>query len=262
MTTTAYLAAALAFLFSVVACPFYIRFSRRLRFGQHIRLDGPQKHMEKAGTPTMGGIVFLSAFLLTSLVFFPRDPLFWVVVAVIFAVALLGFLDDYQKVVKRRSLGLRAREKLLGQLFFSLFFYFILLRMGHSTVVEIPFTYFQVDMGHFYLVLIFLMVIGASNAVNLTDGIDGLAAGTAILALLAFLIIASIQGQGEVVFLCASFIGSLFGFLIHNLHPARVFMGDVGSLPLGTILALVAILLKQNFYWSLSGGFLSSRQSP
>ncbi len=254
MAGTIYLAAALAFVICLAAYPFYIRFSKRLRFGQQIRLDGPQKHLEKAGTPTMGGIVFLVAFLITSVIFLPRDPLSWAALIVIFAVALLGFADDFQKVVKHRSLGLRARHKILGHLVFSFIFYLVLLHFGHATAVMIPFSAMQVEIGHFYLLLIFFMVTGASNSVNLTDGIDGLAAGTAILSLLAFLIIASLQGQHGAAYLCASLIGACTGFLIYNIHPARVFMGDVGSLSLGAALALVAVLLKTELLLVVIGG--------
>lgn len=254
MTLPVYSAAFVAFLLSVIICPIFINYFRRRRYGQQIRKDGPRGHFYKAGTPTMGGIVFLLSLFITTFFFAPKTLLLLLTLFMIFSSAFLGFVDDYQKVVQRRSLGLRAREKLLGQFIFALLFSFVLLLSGHSTVVDIPFTAIQVDFGVFYPLLIFVMVIGFSNAVNLTDGIDGLAGGTAILALLAFLILASLQGLEEITYVCGALIGACFGFLIFNLHPARIFMGDVGSLSLGTALATVAILTKAEFSLLIIGG--------
>jgi phospho-N-acetylmuramoyl-pentapeptide-transferase len=249
-----YQTAAVAFFLSVIICPLYISFSRRQRYGQQVRSDGPRRHFSKTGTPTMGGLVFLFSFLVTTLLFAPKTPRFFLVLLLIFSSAFLGFVDDYQKVVHRRSLGIRAREKLLAQFVFALIFYFTLLILGHSTLVAIPFTSLQVDLGLFYPLLIFVVMIGFSNAVNLTDGIDGLAGGTAILALLALLFLASLQGMQDLVFLSSALIGACFGFLIFNLHPARIFMGDVGSLSLGTALAVVGILVKAELTLVIIGG--------
>lgn len=177
MTLPVYSAAFVAFLLSVIICPIFIRYFRRRRYGQQVRKDGPRGHFYKAGTPTMGGIVFLLSLFITTFFFAPKTLLLLLTLFMIFSSAFLGFIDDYQKVVQRRSLGLRAREKLLGQFIFTLIFSFVLLLSGHSTVVDIPFTAIQVDFGVFYPLLIFVMVIGFSNAVNLTDGIDGLAGG-------------------------------------------------------------------------------------
>ncbi len=254
MSLAIYQTAIVAFFLSVIICPLYIRFSRRQRYGQQIRLDGPRRHFRKAGTPTMGGLVFLFSFLFTILLFAPKTPRLFLALLLTFSSAFLGFMDDYQKVVHRRSLGIRAREKLLAQFVFALFFYFVLLALGHSTLVTIPFTSLQVDLGLFYPLLIFVIIIGFSNAVNLTDGIDGLAGGTAILALLALLFLASLQGMQDLVYFCSALLGACFGFLIFNLHPARIFMGDVGSLSLGTALAVVGILTKAEFTLVIIGG--------
>lgn len=254
MSIAIYQAAAFAFLLSVIICPLYIRFSRRLRYGQQVRLDGPRRHLRKAGTPTMGGLVFLFSLLVTFLLFAPKTPGLFLVLLLTFSSAFLGFMDDYQKVVHRRSLGIRARDKLLAQFIFALLFYFFLLALGHSTSVAVPFTSLQVDLGIFYPLLIFLIIIGFSNAVNLTDGIDGLAGGAAILALLALLFLASVQGMQDLVYFCSALIGACFGFLIFNLHPARIFMGDVGSLSLGTALAVVGILVKAELTLVIIGG--------
>ncbi|MGI6317193.1 MAG: phospho-N-acetylmuramoyl-pentapeptide-transferase [Firmicutes bacterium] len=249
-----YFVAIIAFFLSIIICPVYIGFSRRQQYGQQVRSDGPRRHYRKAGTPTMGGIVFLLSFLIVTVIFAPKTPLLFLALFITLGNAFLGFIDDYQKVVRRRSLGLRAREKLLGQFIFALLFYFVLALSGHSTVVNIPFFALQLDFGLFYPFLIFILMIGFSNAVNLTDGIDGLAGGTAIVALLAFLFIASVQGIQEIVYFCGTLVGACFGFLVFNLHPARVFMGDVGSLSLGTALAVVAVLTKAEFSLIIIGG--------
>lgn len=249
-----YFVAIIAFLISLLLCPFFIFFSHRRQFGQQIRADGPKRHFKKAGTPTMGGLVFLLSLVLASIFFVPKTPLFFLVLFITLASALLGFIDDYHKVVNRRSLGLKARYKLLGQLLFTLIISIFLLNQGHSTLVEIPFSRLGVDLGYFYPLLIFMMISGTSNGVNLTDGIDGLAGGAAILALLAFLFLASWQGLQELVYFCGILVGACFGFLIYNLHPAKIFMGDVGSLSLGTALALVAILTKAELLLIIIGG--------
>ncbi len=254
MSLSVYLAAMVSFFLSLIICPFYIYFNRRQRYGQQIREDGPRRHLKKAGTPTMGGLVFLASLVLTSIFFAPKTPLFILALSMTLVSALLGFLDDYQKVVNRRSLGLKARHKLLGQLAIALIIYFFLLRYGHSTLVRVPFSSLEIDFGYFYPLLIFIIVSGFSNGVNLTDGIDGLAGGSAILALLALLFLASWQGLEELVYFCGILVGACFGFLIYNLHPARVFMGDVGSLSLGTALAVVAILTKSEFLIVVIGG--------
>ncbi|MEW5921833.1 MAG: phospho-N-acetylmuramoyl-pentapeptide-transferase [Bacillota bacterium] len=247
----AYITALMAFSLCLILCPLYIRFSP---FGQQIRLDGPGRHFRKAGTPTMGGVVFLLSSMLILLFFVPMTPLLLATLLITLVGGFLGFVDDYRKVARHRSLGLKARHKLAGQLIFSLLFYFVLIGYGHSTVVNIPFSGMQVDFGYLYPLLIFIMIIGTANGVNLTDGIDGLAGGTAILALLAFLTLASQQGLSGLVYFCAIMIGAVFGFLIFNLHPARVFMGDVGSLSLGTALAVVAILTKAELSLVIIGG--------
>lgn len=249
-----YVLAFAAFILSVIISPFYIRFSRLKQFGQQVRLDGPQRHYLKAGTPTMGGIVFLLSLLIPLLLGAEKTPFLILALGITLSSALLGFLDDFRKVVRRTSLGLKAREKLMGQFVFSLVFYLVLMFNGHSTTVDIPFSTIQIDLGLTYPLLIFIMIAAASNAVNLTDGIDGLAGGTSIIAFLAFLLLASLQGMQDIVLFCGTMIGAIFGFLIFNLHPAKVFMGDVGSLSLGAALAAAAILTKAELYLVIIGG--------
>ncbi|HHU76658.1 MAG TPA: phospho-N-acetylmuramoyl-pentapeptide-transferase [Firmicutes bacterium] len=254
MTSQVYVLAFTAFILSVVFSPIYIRFSRSKQFGQQVRSDGPRRHFHKAGTPTMGGIVILFSLLISLFFGVEKTPFLILAVGITLTSAFLGFLDDYRKVVRRTSLGLKAREKLAGQFVFSVVFYLVLLYLGHSTVVDIPFSTLQIDFGLAYPLLIFLMIVAASNAVNLTDGIDGLAGGTSIIAFLAFLLLASMQGLQDMALFCGTMIGAIFGFLIFNLHPARVFMGDVGSLSLGAALAAAAILTKAEFYLAIIGG--------
>ncbi len=245
---------ALSFIISVIICPVYIRYSRRLQFSQHVREDGPKRHMSKTGTPTMGGIVFVLAASISLFIVEPRLGLFiFMCLLVTVGNGLIGFLDDYGKVLRGASLGLRARSKLLGQIIITASLMFFIYQTGHPTTIDIPFTDLSYEMGYLYSVLLFLMILGTTNAVNLTDGIDGLAAGTSIIALMAFLILASIKGLPEIALFCGALVGACFGFLLFNLHPARLFMGDVGSLSLGGALAVVAVLTKNELFLVIIG---------
>ncbi len=244
-----------AFLAGIILAPLFIRLFRQLDLGQQIREDGPRKHFKKAGTPTMGGVIFLLSFLPPVLIFAPQTMPLYLAVLMTFGNGLVGFFDDYLKVVRKQSLGLKARSKLLGQLLLVVLFFVAWRGLGGSTALEIPFTAAAVDLGDmgyfFFLVLFFL---GTTNAVNLTDGIDGLAAGTAILAFLAYTILANAQESVALAQFGAAMIGGVFAFLIYNLHPARVFMGDVGSLALGGALASMAVLTKTELYLVIIGG--------
>jgi phospho-N-acetylmuramoyl-pentapeptide-transferase len=244
-----------AFAISVVVCPFLIKLLRRLQFGQQVRDDGPTRHRFKAGTPTAGGVVFLLATAAALL--WPGggwSPLLGAVLLVTLGNGLIGWLDDYAKIAKARSLGLKARNKLLGQFVIAAVFAGLLALSGrYDPVVGIPFTGAALDLQLFYPLFIFLFIIGFSNAVNLTDGIDGLATGTAIITLLAFLYIASQLGMPEIARFCGALVGGCFGFLVYNLHPARIFMGDVGSLALGGALAAVAVLTKTELTLVITG---------
>jgi len=202
----------------------------------------------------MGGLVFLFSFVISLLFITDKTPILILAVVVTLCYALLGFIDDFRKVVRKTSLGLRAREKLIGQFVFSVLFCVILLYYGHSTAVSIPFTSLQVDFGWTYPILVMIMIAGFSNAVNLTDGVDGLAGGTSIIAFGALLLLASSQGFSDMAGFCGALCGAVLGFLIFNLHPAKVFMGDVGSLALGAALAAAAILIKAEFYLLIIGG--------
>ena len=243
-----------AFVLSLIVCPFYIYFSRRLNFRQQVRQDGPFSHLKKRGTPTMGGIVFLFAFLVPLLLMVGKTPYLIMAVLITLCCAFLGFIDDYHKVLHGSSLGLKARAKLGGQLTISLIFCAVLLYYGHSTVVNIPFTAGEVDLGLFYPVLMFFIIIGTTNAVNLTDGLDGLAGGTSVIALIVITVIAVLRGMPDMAAFCGVLAGAVAGFLIFNFHPAKVFMGDVGSLALGAALGAAAIVVKAEFYLIIAGG--------
>ncbi|NLZ28406.1 MAG: phospho-N-acetylmuramoyl-pentapeptide-transferase [Firmicutes bacterium] len=244
----------LSLIISVVVCPLYIYYAKRRQFRQNVREDGPQRHLSKTGTPTMGGIVFLVAATISLFIVQPRSgPLIHVCLLMVIGNAAIGFLDDYGKVVRGQSLGLKARTKLTGQFLVAALLIIYLYQTGHPTTLEIPFTCISLETGWFYPFVVLVMVMGATNAANLTDGIDGLAAGTSIIALMAFLIIASMRGLPEIALFCGAMIGATFGFLIFNLHPARLFMGDVGSLALGGSLAVVAILTKCELHLIIIG---------
>lgn len=232
-------------LVSLILSPIFIIYSKRLQFRQHIREDGPQKHLSKAGTPTMGGVVFILAGIIP--IFFLKQDLgliFYLCLLVTLGNAFIGWLDDYGKIRRGASLGLKARSKIIGQIAITVLAMFFLQQIGHPLTIEVPFTNITWELGFFYPVLLFFIIAGTTNAVNLTDGIDGLAAGTSIIALMAFSIIAAMEGLEEVALFCGGLIGACFGFLVFNLHPAKIFMGDVGSLALGGALAIVAVITK------------------
>ncbi|NLN06464.1 MAG: phospho-N-acetylmuramoyl-pentapeptide-transferase [Firmicutes bacterium] len=247
--------ALIAFLIGLVLAPVFIKLLRRLSFGQQIREEGPRRHYKKAGTPTMGGVIFLAAALPAILLFAPRNLPLLLVLFLMLGNGLIGFVDDYLKVVKKQSLGLKARSKLFGQFLTVLVFYVAWRYAGPAdTVLQVPFTDWMLDLGVLYPFFLLFFVFGFTNAVNLTDGVDGLAGGTAILALLAYLLIAVRQEASSLSHYCAAMIGAVFAFLIYNLHPARVFMGDVGSLSLGGALAALAVLTKTELYLLIIGG--------
>ncbi len=244
----------LSFVVGIIISPFFIAAFRKLHFGQQIRDEGPRRHLNKAGTPTMGGVVFLLASLPVVMLYASRTTLLYLAVLLTVGNGLIGFADDFLKVALKRSLGLRARSKIIGQTIIVIIFFLIWRNLGFDTVVAIPLTEYRFDLGIYYLPFLLLFVIGTTNAVNLTDGIDGLAAGAAILALLAYLLISVMQGAAELAQFSAALIGGTFAFLIFNLHPARVFMGDVGSLSLGGALAALAILTKTELFLVIIGG--------
>ncbi|SDY76085.1 phospho-N-acetylmuramoyl-pentapeptide-transferase [Evansella caseinilytica] len=248
----------LSFLIAVLISPIFIPFLRRLKFGQSIRDEGPESHQKKSGTPTMGGIMILFAIVVSTFImvgqFHSVDVEIWLLLFVTVGFGLLGFLDDFIKVSKKRNLGLTSKQKFLGQVFISVIVYVVLLQTGLSTAISIPGTSYSLELGWMYLPLIVIILVGASNAVNLTDGLDGLVAGTSAIAFGAFAIIAYSVSMYTVSLFSVAVVGAVLGFLVYNAHPAKVFMGDTGSLALGGAIAMIAILTKMELMLIVIGG--------
>ncbi|MFC7784462.1 MULTISPECIES: phospho-N-acetylmuramoyl-pentapeptide-transferase [unclassified Rossellomorea] len=248
----------MAFLITVLLAPIFIPFLRRLKFGQSIRDEGPQSHMKKTGTPTMGGIVFLVSIVITTFVMTGKysepGPETYLMILVTVGFGLLGFLDDFIKVVMKRNLGLTSKQKLLGQIVISVIFYLIFKQNDFPTTVSIPLTDFSFELGWFYCLFIIFWLVGFSNAVNLTDGLDGLVSGTSAIAFGALAVLAWNQSQYDVAIFGVAVVGAVLGFLVFNAHPAKVFMGDTGSLALGGAIATIAILTKLEIILILIGG--------
>jgi phospho-N-acetylmuramoyl-pentapeptide-transferase len=243
-----------SFVLAVLFGPLFIPLLRKLKFGQQVRVDGPESHLKKTGTPTMGGIIILVALTLSFLKFADNGPEYWALLTACLGFGLVGFLDDYIKIVFKRSLGLTAKQKLFGQLLFSAIFCYFLYRMDHSTIVGVPGTNWSIDLGWSYYLLVVIMFLGSTNAVNFTDGVDGLLSGTSALAFGAFAVIALEATQPQAAVFSAAVVGAVLGFLVYNAHPAKIFMGDTGSLGLGGGIAAVAILTKTELLLVVIGG--------
>jgi phospho-N-acetylmuramoyl-pentapeptide-transferase len=244
-----------ALLICIFLSPKFIEFLRKREFGQQIREDGPQGHHVKAGTPTMGGVLI---FLAVSVPFLILSNYEWRslgVFGVAIACALLGFADDYIKLVRRRSLGLRARTKLGVTIAISLALWFVAEHEAHlAPTLRLRFVDYQIDLGPLYPLLIYFVVAGTTSAVNLTDGLDGLAAGCAAIVLLAYIGITFITGDLDMAMLAGCLVGACIGFLWFNAFPATIFMGDTGSLGLGGAIAGLAVMTKTEVLLILLGG--------
>ncbi|MET3698080.1 phospho-N-acetylmuramoyl-pentapeptide-transferase [Bacillus oleivorans] len=248
----------MAFTITVLLSPLFIPFLRRIKFGQSIREEGPKSHQKKSGTPTMGGIIILLSILISTLVmtakFSEISFVTFLLLLVTAGFGLLGFLDDYIKVALKRNLGLTSKQKLFGQILISIIVFWIMKDNGISTEIGIPFTNIEFELGWFYALFIIFWLVGFSNAVNLTDGVDGLLSGTAAIAFGAFAVLAWNQSQMEVAIFSVAVVGAVLGFLVFNAHPAKVFMGDTGSLALGGAIAMISILTKLELLLVLIGG--------
>jgi len=260
-----------ALLISIILGPIFISWLEKLRCGQHIQED-VETHRKKQGTPTMGGVLIVIAMLSSVLLWGDLTNIYlWVTVFVFLSLALLGFVDDFYKVVKARNKGLSAKSKFLVQIIVGSIAMTVLIYMPeYSTKLYVPFfKWLQPDLGWFYLPFAILVIAGASNAVNLTDGLDGLAIGPVVIVaacfalfiyvaghikLAEYLQVAYIPGVGEVSIFCGALIGAGLGFLWFNAYPAQVFMGDVGSLSLGGTLGFLSILSKQELVLIIVGG--------
>ncbi len=234
----------IAFGISVILSPIIIPFLKKLKFGQFVREEGPESHLKKSGTPTMGGLIILFSIVITALFYIKDYP---EIIPVLFATlgfGLVGFLDDYIKVVMKRSMGLKPWQKMLGQLAVTgVFAYYIYAHTDLGTDIMIPFMDKTVDIGWVYFPLMFFVMLGTANGANFTDGLDGLASSVTVLIATFFTIVAIGYGSGVAPITCAT-VGSLLGFLVYNVYPARVFMGDSGPLALGGFVASTAYVLK------------------
>ncbi len=246
-----------AMLITIFLGPKFIEYLRVREFGQHIREDGPQEHHAKAGTPTMGGLIIFVSICVPYLVLSERDAQSLTVFGVALGCAALGFADDYIKIIKRRSLGLSARWKILGQILLALVLWYV---ARHYVGLK-PVLYFRIGGGSLdlgpvlYFVLVFLVLSGTSNGVNLTDGLDGLAAGCCAIVLLAYTAINFVANeQLDLALLSACLVGACVGFLWFNAFPASIFMGDTGSLGLGGAIGALAVMTQTEVLLLIIGG--------
>ncbi len=261
-----------AFLIMLLLGPWFIRQLKQHQIGQVVRDDGPETHLAKKGVPTMGGVLILAAITISSLLWARLDnPLVWLLLFVSLFFGMIGAIDDLQKIKKKSSDGLSAKGKLFLQVFgASVVGLFVLLHPGYDGLLSVPFLKdIQPDLSWFYVVFAIFVIVGASNAVNLTDGLDGLAAGPTVITASVYLIfsylaghailadylqIPYVQGAGELAVFCGAMVGACLGFLWFNAYPAQIFMGDVGSLALGGALGGVAIIIKQEILLAIVGG--------
>jgi len=261
-----------AFFICFLLGPWVIRKLSGMQVGQYIRDDGPQSHLSKAGTPTMGGLLIVFSIVTSVLLWSDLANYFtWIVLLAIIGYGLIGFIDDYLMQIKKRSKGLNVRNKLMLQFGLALIIGFLVYSSpDFSTQVTIPlFKNLSPDLGWGYIIFAAFVIVGASNAVNLTDGLDGLAIGPVIVAATTYMIFAYVAGHikiadylqinyvvgsGEVAILCGTLAGAGMGFLWFNSYPAQIFMGDVGSLSLGAALGTIAVITKQEILLVLVGG--------
>lgn len=241
------------FVVAVIVGKALIPYLQKIKFGQHIRDEGPKTHLKKAGTPTMGGIIFMAGTLASSLIHYLASGTLpgaeeILILALFVGLGLVGFLDDYRKIRKGRNLGLKAREKLALQVVLAALFMWFMSESGRGTEIVIPFTGSTLDLGFLYGVFGVFIIVGIANGVNLTDGLDGLAGSVVAIGLAAYYpvvlaarVILGLDGLSPMV---AGSIGAVLGFLVYNRHPARVFMGDIGSLALGALMSGIAVATR------------------
>lgn len=274
LTLRAILAVITSLLISLVFGPKVIRTLTRLKIGQTVRDDGPQSHLSKSGTPTMGGVLILISVALTTLLWVKLSNVYvWVALLVTLAYGVVGFIDDYRKLVFKDPVGMRKGLKYFWQsviaLVAAVFLYFYASTPAETTLIFPFIKYWEVSLGVFFIILSYFVIVGSSNAVNLTDGLDGLAilpiilvaAGLGIFAYASsnanfanYLLIPHIPNADELVIFCSAIAGAGLGFLWFNTYPAEVFMGDVGSLSLGAALGVLAVLVRQELVLFIMGG--------
>jgi phospho-N-acetylmuramoyl-pentapeptide-transferase len=244
----------ISLLITLLVGPLLIPLLYRLKFGQEVRQDGPRSHLIKRGTATMGGLLIIGGASVASLLVAGHTWDDLLLVGMMVACGLLGFADDFIKVVLKRSLGLKARTKLSVELLLGLLLAWAAITLHPDTGILIPYAGLKVDMGAFYYVLVAFMPVASTNAVNLTDGLDGLASGLVLMVAIAFVLFAWMTGQYTAAVFAGALGGSCLGFLRFNHHPARVFMGDTGSLALGGAMAALAVLTRTELVLLVLGG--------
>lgn len=249
MNQTVIMSVVISFIISVILGPFIIPFLRKLKVGQTVRDDGPQTHLKKSGTPTMGGILILISITATSVIYMKDYPKIMPILFAALGFGLIGFLDDYIKVVLKRSMGLRAWQKMLGQfLVTGVFAYYMTHYAGVSLAMKLPFmTGKYLDCGIFNVPILFFIIIATVNGANFTDGLDGLASSVTVMIATFFTVVAIGTASGIEPITCAV-VGALLGFLLFNVYPASVFMGDTGSLALGGFVAATAYMLQMPLF--------------
>lgn len=242
----------MSFAISVILGPVVIPFLRRLKVGQTVRDEGPKEHLKKNGTPTMGGILILVSVVLTSVIYVKDYPAIIPILFVTLGFGLIGFMDDYIKVVLKRSMGLRAWQKMLMQIIVTgIFAYYIMHYTDVSLAMRIPFARgVYLDFGILNVPILFFIVIGTVNGANFTDGLDGLASSVTVLIATFFTVVAIGLESGIEPITCAV-VGALLGFLLFNVHPASVFMGDTGSLALGGFVAATAYMMQMPIFLAI-----------
>jgi len=239
----------------LMLAPICIPILHRLKFGQSIRAEGPKSHQVKSGTPTMGGIFLIAGIVAGTLVFAEWNAKIFLALFILLGHFVLGFVDDYLKVVRKHNQGLLARYKLAGQILIVIVTTFVAseLLVDFSPKIWLPVADVTLDAGRWYLPFMLLVMVGASNAVNLTDGLDGLASGCMAIAASCYAVICLLTGHEDLAVFCAATVGACVGFLRFNFHPAKVFMGDTGSLALGGAFAAVGILTHTEILLAIVG---------
>lgn len=261
--TKAVLAMMIGFIISVIFGLFLIPILKKVNVKQSESRHLQKIHKSKVGTPTMGGLIFILPTILTIFILlllgkieFSNNLL--IVIFVFISYAFLGFIDDYLIIKRRNNVGLTEIQKLVGQTLIAIVFYFIYMKSGASSTIEIHTFNITINLGWFYFLFILFMLVASSNAVNITDGLDGLAGGLSVMAFLAFALISwnagAISGTEDIAIFCFVLVGSLLGFLVYNTHPAKIFMGDTGSLALGATLASIAIITKHEITFIVVSG--------
>ncbi len=239
----------------VLLAPICIPILHRLKFGQSIRAEGPKSHQAKSGTPTMGGIFLIAGIVAATLIVAEWNVEIFLALFILLGHFALGFIDDYLKVVRKHNQGLLARYKLAGQIFIVVVTTFVAINLlvNFEPTIWLPVVDKTINVGAVYLLFMLIVIVGASNAVNLTDGLDGLASGCMAIAASCYAIICLLTGHDELAIFCAATVGACVGFLKFNFHPAKVFMGDTGSLALGGAFAAVGILSRTEILLAVVG---------